>query len=51
MQQIATIVYDQRAIIPLYTQTRVYTLSKPYTMKADLPSLYTSNYFWKVYQN
>lgn len=50
MQQVATIVYDQKPIIPLYTETRVYTLTKPYIMKADLPSLYTSTYFWKVYQ-
>ncbi len=51
MQQIATIVSDNKAIIPLYTQTRVYISTKPYVFNEDLPSLYTSTYFWKVHQN
>ncbi len=50
MQQIATIVSNEAGIIPLYTQTRTFALTKPYIIKADLPSLFTSAYFWQVYQ-
>lgn len=50
MQQVATVVAAEKPIIPLYTQIRTYALTKPYVVKADLPDLYTSVYFWKVYQ-
>ncbi len=51
MQQIASIVSSQKPIIPLYTQTQVYALSKQYVAKPDLPGTAASIYFWKVYQN
>ena len=51
MQQVATIVANDKAMVPLYTQTRAYVLTKPnYVLKADLPDLDTSVYFWQAYQ-
>jgi len=51
MQQIATIVYNEKPIIPLYTVTRAYILTKPsYVVPADMPGLELSAYFYKVYQ-
>ena len=52
LQQVATIVNNEKPIIPLYTLTRTYALKEPnYHVKVDLPSLGAGNYFWKTYQD
>ncbi len=51
MQKVATIVSDEKPVIPLYTVDRQYALTKPYTVKPDIPGMVTGVYFWKVYQN
>jgi peptide/nickel transport system substrate-binding protein len=50
MQEVAKIVYDERPVIPLYTRSRSFALTKPYVVKVDMPSIVSSIYFWKVYQ-
>ncbi|HSW85102.1 MAG TPA: ABC transporter substrate-binding protein [Candidatus Saccharimonadales bacterium] len=50
MQKVAAIVADEKPIIPLYTQTRLYILTKPYVIKNDLPGLNPGIYFWQSYQ-
>ncbi len=45
-RQVATDVPD----IPLFTQTRVFVLQKPYNIQVDLPSTEAGAYFWQVYQ-
>lgn len=51
MQKVATIVSDEKPVIPLYTVDRQYALTKPYVVKPDMPGMVTGVYFWKVYQN
>jgi len=36
--------------IPLFTQTRTVTLTKPYHVQVDIPSIEAGVYFWQVYQ-
>jgi peptide/nickel transport system substrate-binding protein len=36
--------------VPLYTETRTYILTKPYTIKNNLPDILTGTYFWQTYQ-
>jgi len=50
MQQIATIVNDEKPIVPLYTENQVFVLTKPYVVTPNMPDLETSSYFWQVYQ-
>lgn len=50
LQQAEQIVYKDIPTIPLYTETRTYTLTKPYEVQVSLPSILASVYFWQVYQ-
>jgi len=51
MQQIATIADKEKPIIPLYTHTRIYAITKPNIVaKADMQDFSNSAYYWKVYQ-
>jgi peptide/nickel transport system substrate-binding protein len=45
-RQVATDVPD----IPLFTQTQVFVLQKPYHVQVELPSTEVGAYFWQVYQ-
>ena len=45
-QQVAKDIPD----IPLYTQTRTGTLTKPYHVEVDIPSIEAGIYFWQTYQ-
>ncbi len=51
MKDVATIVNDDKPIIPLYTQNRRYYIKKQYNATGDMPSYSNSVYFWKVTKN
>lgn len=50
MKQIAVINDQDKPIIPLYTQNRLYSITKPYVITADMPGLSNSVYYWKVHK-
>lgn len=49
-QQAAKIVADDMALIPLYSQKRIWVTDKPYAIKQDMPSSDMDVYLWQVYE-
>lgn len=50
MQQIATIVANDKPIIPLYVETEVWAYTKPYIFTQDQPDVATDIYLWKMHE-
>ncbi len=51
LQKISQIASKELPIIPLYTPTDSFVLTKPYHMQIDIPSAWAGIYFWQVYQS
>jgi ABC-type transport system substrate-binding protein len=51
LQKIERLVNSNVPAVPLYSETRTYTLTKPYVINVDIPSTDTGTYFWQVYQH
>jgi peptide/nickel transport system substrate-binding protein len=50
LQKIEHLVNADLPTIALFTETRNYVLTKPYTVKVDLPSIDAGTNFWQIYQ-
>ncbi|HET7060512.1 MAG TPA: ABC transporter substrate-binding protein [Candidatus Saccharimonadales bacterium] len=48
LQQAATIVDQDVAVVPLTTEDNVWLMDKPYAIQQDMPSSFISVYFYKV---
>ena len=50
LQKISKQVAADVPVIPLYNDTRTVTVTKPYHVQVDIPSIEAGVYFWQVYQ-
>jgi peptide/nickel transport system substrate-binding protein len=48
LQQAETIIDDDVAVVPLYSETEVWIMDKNYDIQQDMPSSFLSVYFYKV---